>query len=176
MSDVERTYNVLFLCHRNSARSIIGEALLNSLPHIPLRGFSAGSEPGERIHPLAAELLTSMHIPTHDLYPKHWDVFARDGAAPMDLVFSVCDKTLGQTCPNWPGHPVTGHWGIEDPSQVDGDATMRRQAFRNALHAMRTRIQLLANLPIASLDRMSLQSEVDAIGRLEAGNPVGTET
>ncbi|ROO29499.1 ArsR family transcriptional regulator [Salinisphaera orenii MK-B5] len=168
MSDTDRTYNVLFLCRHNSARSIFGEALLNSLSQTSLRGFSAGSEPGEHIHPLAAELLASMQIAADALYPKHWDVFTRDDAPAMDFVFSVCDVTLGQTCPTWPGHPVTAHWGIDDPSQVEGDEAKRRQAFRKAFYAMRARIQLFANLPIASLDRIRLQSEVDAIGRMES--------
>ena len=170
MSDVERTYNVLFLCTHNSARSIFGEALLNSLSHTNLRGFSAGSEPGERIHPLAADLLHSMQIPTDGLHPKDWDVFEREDAPAMDFVFSVCDKTLDQTCPTWPGHPVTAHWGIDDPSQVQGDDATRQQAFRKAFYAMRSRIQLFANLPITSLDRLSLQSEVDAIGQTETTN------
>ena len=168
MRDAERTYNVLFLCTHNSARSIFGEALLNSLSHTNLRGFSAGSEPGERIHPLAADLLRSMQIPTDDLYPKDWRAFEHADAPTMDFVFSVCDKTRDQTCPAWPGHPVTAHWGIDDPSRAEGDDATRQQAFRKAFYAMRSRIQLFANLPIASLDRLSLQSEVDSIGRLDA--------
>ena len=175
MSDTERTYNVLFLCQHNSARSIFGEALLNGLSHTHLRGFSAGSEPGEHIHPLAAELLTSMRIATDALYPKHWDVSTRDDAPTMDFVFSVCDVTLGQTCPTWPGRPVTAHWGIDDPSQIAGEEARRRQAFRKAFYAMRARIQLFANLPIASLDRFRLQAEVDAIGRVDASDTAGAE-
>lgn len=175
MSDTDRTYNVLFLCRHNSARSIFGEALLNGLSHTHLRGFSAGSEPGEHIHPLAAELLTSMHIAIDALYPKHWDVFTRDDAPAMDFVFSVCDKTVGQACPAWPGHPITAHWGIDDPSQAEGDEAACHQAFRRAFHAMRSRVQLFANLPIASLDRIRLQSEVDAIGRMDTTDVTGAE-
>jgi arsenate reductase len=170
MSDSERTYNVLFLCRHNSARSIFGEALLNSLSHTKLRGFSAGSEPAERIHPFAADLLESMQIPAEGLHPKGWDVFEREDAPTMDFVFSVCDKTLDAACPVWPGHPMSADWGIDDPSQVEGDDAARQQAFRKAFYAMRSRIQLFANLPIVSLDRLSLQSRVDSIGRLDAND------
>lgn len=170
MSDSERTYNVLFLCRHNSARSIFGEALLNNLSHTNLRGFSAGSEPAERVHPFTAALLASMQIPVEGLHPKGWDVFEREDAPTMDFVFSVCDKTLEAACPVWPGHPVTADWGIDDPARVEGDNATRQQAFRKAFYAMRSRIQLFANLPIASLDRLSLQSKVDSIGRLDATN------
>lgn len=110
-------------------------------------------------------MLESLSIPTADLYPKHWDVFVEQDAPVMDFVFTVCDKAASQTCPAWPGRPVTAHWGIPDPSVVTGNEQSRHQAFRAALHAMRTRINLFTSLPLASLDRMRLQQEVTAIGQ-----------
>jgi len=161
----KRSYNVLFLCQHNSARSILGEALVNSMPASGLCAYSAGSDPADAVHPQTLALLESLSIPTDKLYPKHWDTFAAPDAPPMDFVFTVCDKTASQTCPAWPNKPVTGHWGIADPSRVVDGPEQERQAFRDALHHISRRVHLFMSLPIASRDRLTLQRDVEIIGR-----------
>ncbi|MES1947087.1 protein tyrosine phosphatase [Salinisphaera sp. C84B14] len=165
MGTENRRYNVLFLCTHNSARSIFAEALVNAMPDCGLDAYSAGSEPAADVHPQALALLESLSIPTAGLHSKHWDTFATPEAPAMDFVFTVCDKAAQQTCPAWPGKPVTAHWGVPDPSIVTEDAEASRKAFRQAFHMLRHRIQLFASLPIEARDRLTLQREVDAIGR-----------
>ena len=159
-----RPYNVLFLCTGNSARSILAEALLNREGAGRFRAFSAGSFPKGRVHPMALTLLDELGFETEALRSKSWDEFAAPGAPELDFIFTVCDDAAGETCPIWPGHPATAHWGIEDPARIEGDE--QRQAFATALAYLRTRISLFLNLPIESLDRMSLKHRLDEIGAI----------
>lgn len=166
----ERVYSVLFLCTHNSARSILAEALLNHLGGGRFRAFSAGSEGGPSPKPLALQVLEAEGIPTAGLHSKTWDVFAADGAPVMDMVITVCDDAAGEVCPVWPGQPVIAHWGIEDPSQVEGTDIERERAFVTALRYLRNRIAVLLSLPIASLDQLMLTSRVREIGQLEGAS------
>ena len=160
----DRIYNVLFLCTGNSARSILAEALLNHWGRGKFRAFSAGSFPKGQVHPMAIELLQWMKLPTQDLRSKSWDEFAKPGAPALDFIFTVCDDAAGEVCPIWPGRPMTAHWGIPDPAAVEGESE-RRRAFRNALADLEARIQLFISLPVQSLDRMTLQQKLHAIGQ-----------
>lgn len=160
-------YTVLFLCTGNSARSILAESLMNHVPgHAgKFRAYSAGSRPKGQVHPLALELLAASGLPAEGLRSKTWDEFAAADAPQMDFIFTVCDSAANETCPVWPGHPVTAHWGVADPAAVEGPIEIRRRAFHDALHALRTRIDLFAELPLDKLDRMALQQRVGEIGR-----------
>jgi protein-tyrosine-phosphatase len=159
MTSTARPLNVLFLCTHNSARSILAEALLNSMAGDRFRGFSAGSSPrdNQQPNPLALEALQRVGISTEGLHSKSWDEFAKPDAPHMDLIITVCDNAAGEVCPIWPGHPATAHWGYADPSEVQGSAEEQQTAFRNTLHAMRQRIELFINLPAATIDKLSLQ-------------------
>lgn len=157
-----RTYNVLFLCTGNSARSILAEALLNKEGTGRFRAFSAGSFPKGDVHPMALDVLSGLGFETDGLRSKSWDEFAAPGAPPIDFIFTVCDDAAGEICPIWPGHPMTAHWGIEDPAKVQGED--QRQAFLQALRFLRNRITLFLALPIDSLDRMALHASLRAIG------------
>ena len=159
-----RVYNVLFLCTGNSARSILAESLTNHWGKGKFRGFSAGSHPKGRVHPIAIELLNRLNLPTDGVRSKSWDEFAAPGAPALDFVFTVCDNAAGEVCPYWPGHPVTAHWGVEDPAAVEGTATEKWAAFRETFRVLENRIKIFAGLPIATLERMTLQAKVDAIG------------
>lgn len=163
----DRIYNVLFLCTGNSARSILGEALLNSLGAGRFRAFSAGSHPKGAVHPLALDMLEENDIPVGGLRSKSWDEFALPGAPQMDFVFTVCDDAAGEACPLWPGHPITAHWGIPDPAAVTGTPLARRAAFEDAYRFMRNRITAFISLPLASIDRLSLEARLRGIGALE---------
>lgn len=163
MSD--KSYNVLFLCTGNSARSILAEALLNLLGRGRFTAYSAGSHPRGHIHPIALELIEKHRMPVADLRSKSWDEFARAGAPRMDFVFTVCDNAAGETCPVWPGQPMTAHWGIPDPAAAEGSDEEKRKAFLAAFTQLNTRISLLLNLPLASLDRLALQRKLDEIGQ-----------
>src|SRR6478672_824008 len=160
----ERTFNVLFLCTGNSARSILGESILNHLGEGRFKGYSAGSHPKGQVHPFAVDQLASMGYPATNMHSKSWDVFAAAGAPPMDFVFTVCDSAAGEACPAWPGQAMTAHWGIADPAAVEGSELLKRAAFRAAFAALENRIRLFISLPFASLDRMALQKRLDAIG------------
>ena len=162
----ERVYNVLFLCTHNSARSIMAEALLNHLGEGRFRAFSAGSEGGPGPKPMALKVLEAEGIPTNGLTSKTWDVFATPDAPVMDIVITVCDQAAGETCPVWPGQPITAHWGIEDPSHVEGAEIERERAFVTALRYLRNRIAVLLALPISSLDQLVLTGRVRAIGQM----------
>ncbi|MEO5805471.1 arsenate reductase ArsC [Devosia sp.] len=165
MSD--RVYNVLFLCTGNSARSILGEAVLNHVGQGRFRGFSAGSAPKGQVHPLALETLHKVGISTDGLRSKPWDEFATADAPKMDFVFTVCDNAAGETCPIWPGQPMTAHWGIEDPAAVGGAEFKQVAAFEDALRFLRNRIGAFINLPLASLDRLTLNSRLESIGAMD---------
>jgi arsenate reductase len=161
---------VLFLCTGNSARSILAEALINHIGKGKFRGYSAGSYPKGQVHPLSIALLEELGLPAEGLRSKSWDEFATAGAPPLDFVFTVCDNAAGEVCPYWPGQPVTGHWGIEDPAAVAGTAAQKRQAFNRAYRALEKRIRLFISLPLTTLDRMTLQGHVDAIGKTPEGD------
>jgi arsenate reductase (thioredoxin) len=161
-----KTYNVLFLCTGNSARSILAESLIDHWGKGQFKGYSAGSFPKGAVHPLALQLLTELGLPTGGPRSKSWNEFAKPGAPHMDFVFTVCDQAAGEVCPVWPGQPVTAHWGVPDPAAVDGSDAERMLAFRDAFRALERRIKIFASLPIQKLDRMTLTSRVQAIGRL----------
>jgi len=166
----DRSYNILFLCTGNSARSVLGEAIVNNLGVNNLggsrfKGFSAGSQPKGQVHPYTLDLLNGLGLPTGDLFSKSWDLYAVAGAPKMDFIFTVCDSAAGEACPVWPGQPMTAHWGIPDPAAVDGSEIAKRAAFRNAYAALENRIRLFLSLPLGSLDRMTLQNRLNAIGR-----------
>ena len=168
---MSRTFNVLFLCTGNSARSILAEALLNHLGKGRFHAFSAGSFPKGQVHPMSLQLLRSLKLPTAGLRSKSWDEFAGPGAPVMDFVFTVCDQAAGEVCPVWPGQPVTAHWGVPDPAAVVGSETQRMNAFRAACHVLETRIRLFTSLRLERLDRAAAKREADRIGLSE---PDGT--
>jgi arsenate reductase (thioredoxin) len=160
---MDRPYNVLFLCTGNSARSILGEALLNRMGAGRFKAYSAGSYPKGEVHPCAVELLTDIGFPTEGLRSKSWDEFAAPGAPELDFIFTVCDDAAGEICPIWPGHPMTAHWGIEDPAKIEGPD--QKEAFRHALHYLTNRISLFLALPLDSIDKIALQSRLGTIGK-----------
>lgn len=161
----DRIYNVLFLCTGNSARSILGEALIGRRGLGKFRGYSAGSHPKGAVHPLALRLLETLNFPTSALRSKSWDEFARPDAPRMDFVFTVCDSAAAEVCPVWPGQPMSAHWGVADPAAVEGDEVIRMQAFRTALRELENRIKIFCALPIGSIDQLRLKEALDAIGR-----------
>jgi arsenate reductase len=165
-------FNVLFLCTGNSARSIMAESILNQLGGGRFVAYSAGSFPTGKINPFALELLRQNKIPTGHLRSKAWDEFARPGTPRLDFVFTVCDKAAGETCPVWPGQPMTAHWGIADPAAVGGTEAEKRQAFFNAFRELSQRIRIFTSLPIRSLDRIKLQARLNAIGRISPTDDV----
>ena len=160
---MNKTYNVLFLCTGNSARSILGEAILNREGKGRFRAFSAGSHPKGEVHPAALETLDEMGFLTEGYCSKDWEEFAQPGAPELDFVFTVCDNAAGEVCPVWPGQPMTAHWGIEDPAVVEGEA--QRRAFRAAFFALQRRIGLFLALPLESIDELSLQKRLGDIGK-----------
>ncbi|HEX9446360.1 MAG TPA: arsenate reductase ArsC [Dongiaceae bacterium] len=162
---VDRAYNVLFLCTGNSARSILAEAILNREGDGRFKGFSAGSFPKGSVHPMALDLLKKLNHPTSDLHSKSWDEFADDHAPEMDFVFTVCDNAANEVCPIWPGQPMSAHWGLPDPAAVTGNETEQRLAFADTYRMLRNRISIFTALPMASLDRLSLQEHLTAIGQ-----------
>ena len=163
----EKTYNVLFLCTGNHARSVLAEVLLNTMGRGRFSAYSAGSHPKGHIHPLALELLEKNRLPTAGLRSKDWNEFARAGAPRMDFVFTVCDNAAGELCPVWPGQPMTAHWGIPDPAAVQGTDEQKRKAFFDAYAQLSNRISLFLSLPIASLDQLALQKKLNEIGKRE---------
>ena len=163
-------YAVLFLCTGNSARSILGEALLNALGGGRFRAYSAGSHPRGEVHSLALDVLRENGIPIEGLRSKSWDEFAGPDAPPMHFVFTVCDTAAGETCPIWPGRPVTAHWGIEDPAAVEGPEFRRRAAFEDAYRFMRNRIEAFVSLPLASIDSLALAARLKGIGAMSGSS------
>ena len=170
--NAQHTYNVLFLCTGNSARSILAESLLNHWGNGKFHAFSAGSFPRGQVHPLALELLKRMQLPSEGFRSKSWDEFASPGAPPIDFIFTVCDNAAGEVCPIWTGKPMTAHWGIADPAAVQGTEAEKAFAFRKALKELETRIKLLTSLPIDSLDAMTLHAKLREIGK--SGTATGT--
>lgn len=164
---MSETLNVLFLCTGNSARSILAEALLNNLAvgKGRFRAYSAGSFPSGTVNPLAIELLERNHMATEGLRSKSWNEFAVADAPVMDFVFTVCDNAAGETCPVWPGQPMTAHWGVPDPAAIEGSEDEKRKAFFIAFNQLQNRINLFASLPMAKLDRLKLQEALNTIGK-----------
>jgi arsenate reductase (thioredoxin) len=162
---MENHYNVLFLCTGNSARSIMAEAILNHKGRQAFTAYSAGSHPSGTVRPEALMQLERAHIPTTGLRSKSWDEFSRPGAPEMHFVFTVCDNAAKETCPLWPGQPMTAHWGIPDPAAVNGISSEIERAFRDAFFLLDRRINLFLALPLVALDRVALKKEVDRIGQ-----------
>ena len=167
----DRPYNVLFLCTGNSARSVLAESLLNHWGQGLFRGYSAGSFPKGQVHPISIALLNELGLPTEGLRSKSWDEFAAPGAPPIDFVFTVCDNAAGEVCPIWPGHPMTAHWGVEDPAAIEGTEDEKGAAFGKTLHELESRIKSFVNLPISNLDEMTLQSRLIDIGKTISDHP-----
>jgi arsenate reductase (thioredoxin) len=161
---VKGRYNVLFLCTGNSARSIMAEAIMNRKGFPTFTAYSAGSHPKSAVHPAALRQIEDAKLSTTDLRTKDWSEFAKSGAPQMDFVFTVCDKAAKETCPVWPGQPMTAHWGVPDPAAVDGAPEQIEKAFREAFMILERRISLFLCLPLASLDKLAIKREIDRIG------------
>jgi arsenate reductase len=165
MSD--HIYNVLFLCTGNSARSILAESILRKNGRQRFRAFSAGSQPKGVVNPLAIKVLGSLGYPTDDLRSKSWEEFAAPDAPVMDFVFTVCDNAAGESCPIWPGQPMTAHWGIEDPAEAEGTEIEKEAAFVEAFRYLKNRITIFTSLPLGSINQLSLGTQLRDIGRGE---------
>jgi arsenate reductase (thioredoxin) len=163
----ERIYNVLLLCTGNSARSILAESILRKEGRNHFRAFSAGNQPKGKVNPFAIKVLQSLDYPTDDLRSKSWDEFASPDAPVMDFVFTVCDNAAGESCPLWPGQPLTAHWGVEDPAEAEGTDIAKEAAFVAALRYLSNRIVILTSLPLQSIDRLSPGTRLRDIGRGE---------
>jgi arsenate reductase len=168
-----REYNVLFLCTGNSARSIMAECAINRWGKGKFKGFSAGSHPKDRIHPLTLDLLSELNYETKGLRAKSWDEFARPESPRLDFVFTVCDKAAAEQCPVWPGQPITAHWGVEDPAAFEGTDAERRRFFARIYRELENRIKIFTNLRIDALDSFALQKRVKEIGKIRL--PEGSE-
>ncbi|MDY8109557.1 arsenate reductase ArsC [Fulvimarina sp. 2208YS6-2-32] len=166
----DRRFNVLFLCTGNSARSILAESVLRKLGEDRFTAFSAGSHPNGAVNPVAIDVLTELGFPVDGLRSKSWDEFAVPGAPKMDFVFTVCDQAAGESCPVWPGQPVTGHWGIEDPSREERPGLWKRAAFVKALGYMKNRIGAFVALPVEGLERSSLSAKISEIGQMDGAS------
>lgn len=160
-----KPYQILILCTGNSARSIMAEAIINTLGAGRFVAHSAGSQPAGRVHPLALEKLSAIGYPTAQLRSKSWDEFAAADAPQMDFIITVCDNAAGETCPLWPGQPISAHWGFPDPAAVQGSAAEQRAAFEQVFQRITQRVRLLLNLPLASLDALAIRRELQNIGR-----------
>jgi arsenate reductase (thioredoxin) len=174
-----RIFNVLFLCTGNSARSIIAEALLNRLGQGKFRGFSAGSHPRGEIQPMALDILRRSNHKVSELRSKDWQEFARPDAPKLDFVFTLCDQAAAESCPVWPGQPMSAHWGLPDPAAATGSDALIRLAYADAYRMLHNRIEIFVNLPLTSLDRLTLQKRLVDIGKAkaehQASEPAGTE-
>jgi arsenate reductase len=153
-----KTYNILFLCTHNSARSILGEALASTHPSGKFVGYSAGSTPGTSVNPIAADIAVELGMDRTLLKSKSWDVYGEPNAPKMDFIITVCDNAAGEVCPFWPGQPATAHWGFPDPSQAQGGDLEKRAAFNTVLNGLKRRIDILASMPLEKLDSMTLKS------------------
>ncbi|MDZ7864186.1 arsenate reductase ArsC [Acidovorax sp.] len=161
----EKTYNVLFICTHNSARSILAEALLNHFGGTRFKGYSAGSFPSGTVNPLALATLERLHVPATDARSKNWEEFAKPGAPELDFVFTVCDNAAGEVCPIWPGQPMSAHWGVPDPSSAEGTTEEVDKAFRDTALILKRRIELLLALPLEKLDALAIKRHVQEIGQ-----------
>ncbi len=170
----ERPINVLFLCTHNSARSIIAECVISRLGANRFKGFSAGSQPSGRVHPFALDLMRQLNYDTTKLRSKSWEEFTGPEAPELDFVFTVCDSAANEVCPVWPGQPMSAHWGLPDPSAVEGTESERRFAFADTHRMLYQRIGIFTNLPLSSLDKLSLQRRLDDIGRSKITSPEPT--
>ena len=159
-----KTYNVLFLCTHNSNRSIIAESILNDVGRPKFKAFSAGSMPSGTVNPIAFDLLSKLNYDVANVRSKNWNEFAADGAPELDFVFTVCDDAAGEACPVWPGQPMTAHWGIADPSRINGTIAEIRAAYADTHRMLYQRISIFVNLPFESLDTLSLQKQLDQLG------------
>jgi len=165
----DRPFHVLFLCTHNSARSVMGECIMNRIGAGRFRAYSAGSQPSGKIHPFALDLLAKLNYDTSGLRSKSWEEFSQPGAPQLDFVFTVCDDAAQETCPVWPGQPMTAHWGVPDPSVATGNEAERRIVFADTYRMLNQRIGIFISLPIRSLDALSLQKGLDDIGRSQRG-------
>jgi arsenate reductase len=161
----DRPYNVLFLCTGNSARSIFAEAILNKVGAGKFRAYSAGSQPKGRVHPETLRLLQSLGYDTSNYRSKSWNEFAAPAAQPFDFVFTVCDNAAAETCPLWPGQPMTAHWGVPDPAAVTGMPAEVALAFNDAYRMLNQRIGIFTALPLRALDQLTLQNKLKDIGK-----------
>jgi arsenate reductase len=161
----DKTYNVLFICTGNSARSILAEGLMNHLGRGRFKAHSAGSKPSGVVNPLALQTLEKLRLPTEGFRSKSWEEFARLGAPHLDFVFTVCDNAAGEVCPVWPGQPMTAHWGVPDPAAFEGTEEARAREFMSVAITLKRRIELMLALPMQRLDALSIQREVREIGR-----------
>lgn len=168
-----RSYNALFLCTGNSARSILAEAILNRLGNGKIRAYSAGSRPTGQVHPLAIGVLKERGHDVFALRSKSWEEFEEPGAPALDFIFTVCDRAAAEECPVWPGHPMTAHWGVADPAAFEGSEDDQLALFRRTYSELERRIELFMDIPIESLDRPSLETRLDEIGKI--GTPAGRE-
>jgi arsenate reductase len=165
---MDPAYHVLFLCTGNSARSVMAEALLNEIGKGRFKAYSAGSHPTGQVNPVTVEVLKQKGHPVDHLRSKSWDEFGRPDAPQMDFVITVCDSAAGEVCPVWPGHPVTAHWGFEDPAAFHGPSDEKRAKFEAVYRQIAMRVRLLVSLPLRSLDRMASEQKVREIGRNQA--------
>ncbi|MDX1914575.1 MAG: arsenate reductase ArsC [Methylophilus sp.] len=161
----DKVYNILVLCTGNSARSIMAEALFNTLGKGRFKAYSAGSHPTGKVHPLAIEQVELLGYPVDNLRSKSWDEFATPNSPQMDFIFTVCDNAAGEVCPVWLGNPITAHWGFEDPAAFIGTDEEKRREFQKIFRYINNRVQLFANLPLANLDNIAIKREVEKIGQ-----------
>ena len=161
----DKVYNVLFICTHNSARSIMAEGIMNHMGRGKFKAYSAGSQPGGTVNPYALGTLEAFHLSTQGYRSKDWAEFAKPDAPMLDFVFTVCDNAAGEVCPIWPGQPMTAHWGVADPSTFKGTDEQKAKVFWDTGMILRRRIELMLALPLSSLDRLSLQHEINAIGK-----------
>ncbi|MDE2384583.1 MAG: arsenate reductase ArsC [Alphaproteobacteria bacterium] len=162
-----RPFNVLFLCTGNTARSVLAEGILRKDGAGRFNSYSAGSQPKGVVNPFALQTLKEFGYPTDGYSSKSWDVYAKPGAPQMDFIFTVCDNAAGETCPIWPGHPMTAHWGVEDPAAVEGSDIDKERAFTMAFKQLRNRVGIFINLPFGKLDAMALKQQLVAIGKAQ---------
>ena len=176
MSGETGSYNVLFLCTGNSARSVMAEAILNRVGAKKFRAYSAGSQPKGKVHPETLRLLQALGYDVSGFRSKSWDEFARPGAPRFDFVFTVCDSAAAEACPVWPGQPMTAHWGVPDPAAAVGSPAEIALAFKDAYRMLHQRVAAFTALPIRSLDEPTLRAKLTEIGRMEGATAKAAES
>ena len=172
----DKTFNVLFLCTGNTARSILAEGILRHIGTDRFNAFSAGSQPKGTVNPFALKVLAAHGFPADGFRSKNWEEFSAPGAPKMNFVITVCDSAAGEACPLWPGQPITAHWGIEDPAAVEGTSIEKERAFEQAFQFMRRRLEAFAALPTSSLDELRLRDEMRRIGRLDGASRMAAKS